>query len=266
METLTQAEIATLAREFSEGLVRDLERMDRKQRRKKKKRREAPERPPVAVKPKPPEEPEDDAEPETDEQKPENCTCAWPEEKFRNGSGHRRDCPVHQEWLARGGFHPVSETEGELHVLPVIVEHPKGSIRAGVTKEGKPWRTLMAHDYGFIPDTLTAADNSEIDIYVGPDPDSQKVFVIDQVDPKTAAWDEHKVMIGFPDEDSAKAGYFAHYPDDWKGFGHITEMTVEEFRDWLDGDNANTPLAEKYQAAEPESEDDLDGEVETIRR
>lgn len=41
------------------------------------------------------------------EAKPEVCCCEWPTVRYRNGSGHHGDCPVHQEWLERGGSHPV---------------------------------------------------------------------------------------------------------------------------------------------------------------
>jgi hypothetical protein len=32
-----------------------------------------------------------------------SCICNYPNEKFRNGSGHRQDCPVHQAFLKRKG-------------------------------------------------------------------------------------------------------------------------------------------------------------------
>lgn len=32
------------------------------------------------------------------------CICNYPQEKFRNGSGHRSDCPVHQAYLNSKGL------------------------------------------------------------------------------------------------------------------------------------------------------------------
>ena len=50
-------------------------------------------------------------------------------------------------------------------------------------------------------------DKDHLDAFVGPYPDSEFVTVIDQVDPKTGKFDEHKVMIGFQDMASAQVGY-----------------------------------------------------------
>lgn len=30
------------------------------------------------------------------------CKCAFPRIKYRNGSGHHPDCPVHKQWLRDG--------------------------------------------------------------------------------------------------------------------------------------------------------------------
>ncbi len=36
--------------------------------------------------------------------KPDNCTCEYPDVKLRNGSGHKPPCACHAEWEAAGGF------------------------------------------------------------------------------------------------------------------------------------------------------------------
>ena len=44
---------------------------------------------------------------------PPNCTCGYPLRKWRSGSGHHGECPVHQEWLDDGGFQTFAEPEGQ---------------------------------------------------------------------------------------------------------------------------------------------------------
>ncbi len=49
-----------------------------------------------------------------EEVKPAACTCKnWPAVKFRNGSTHEQDCPIHKSWLAAGGFHNRDKVQGD---------------------------------------------------------------------------------------------------------------------------------------------------------
>ncbi|PTT94163.1 hypothetical protein DBR45_51415, partial [Pseudomonas sp. HMWF031] len=76
------------------------------------------------------------------------------------------------------------------------------------------------------------ADGDSIDVFIGDKPESQKVFVVDQIDPKTGEFDEVKVMMGFDDAEAAKSGYLSNYDKNWKGLGEITEASVEDFKAW----------------------------------
>src|ERR1700677_3526857 len=42
------------------------------------------------------------------ETKSDSCTCQYPEVKFRNGSGHAQDCPIHREWLQKKGWETLN--------------------------------------------------------------------------------------------------------------------------------------------------------------
>ncbi len=118
-----------------------------------------------------------------------------------------------------------------LHGLDISIENPKGSTRKGKDQDGKEWSSEMKHHYGDIKGT-TGADGDSIDVFIGDNPESQKVFVVDQVDPKTGNFDEVKVMMGFDDAETAKSGYLSNYDKDWKGLGEITEASVEDFKAW----------------------------------
>lgn len=116
--------------------------------------------------------------------------------------------------------------------LTIAIENPKGSMRRGTDKSGKKWEQKMAWDYGYAKG-VDAVDGDKLDIFLGPDPENGKIFVVDQV--LDGAYDESKVMLGFPSEAAAREGYLANYQAGWKGLGHITEMSDEKFRTWCKG-------------------------------
>ncbi|WP_421289819.1 LPD38 domain-containing protein [Aeromonas veronii] len=132
----------------------------------------------------------------------------------------------------------------KLQGLDIALENPKGSTRSGTDKDGKAWQSTMAHDYGYIKRTL-GADGDHVDVFIGDRPDSETVYVVDQVDPKTGKFDEHKVMMGFADEQAAQAGYLANYEKGWKGLGSIKAMPVEEFKRWVKDGDTTKPVGEQ---------------------
>ncbi|WP_324052498.1 LPD38 domain-containing protein [Aeromonas dhakensis] len=129
-----------------------------------------------------------------------------------------------------------------LQGLDVALENPKGSTRSGIDRDGKVWQSTMAHDYGYIKRTM-GADGDHVDVFIGDKPESNTVYVVDQVDPKTGKFDEHKVMMGFADEQAARAGYLANYEKGWKGLSAIKAMPVEEFKRWVKEGDTKSPIA-----------------------
>ncbi|HDK8696452.1 TPA: hypothetical protein PVA50_004785, partial [Aeromonas hydrophila] len=129
-----------------------------------------------------------------------------------------------------------------LQGLDVALENPKGSTRSGTDLGGKVWQSTMAHDYGYIKRTL-GADGDHVDVFIGDKPESETVYVVDQADPKTGKFDEHKVMMGFADEQAARAGYLANYEKGWKGLSAIKAMPVEEFKRWVKEGDTKSPIA-----------------------
>ncbi|MGU5678092.1 LPD38 domain-containing protein [Aeromonas allosaccharophila] len=130
-----------------------------------------------------------------------------------------------------------------LQGLDIALENPKGSTRSGTDKDGKAWQSTMAHDYGYIKRTL-GADGDHVDVFIGDQPDSEMVYVVDQVDPKTGKFDEHKVMMGFADEQAARDGYLANYEKGWKGLGSIKAMPVSEFKRWVKEGDTTKPVTD----------------------
>ena len=121
----------------------------------------------------------------------------------------------------------------QLHGLDISIENPKGSLRSGTSPDGKKWRTKLKSHYGYIRKT-EGADGDHLDTFIGPNPESQKVFVVYQVDPKTGKFDEHKVMLGFNSIQEARAGYLENYEKGWKGLGTIIPMSMDSFKAWME--------------------------------
>ncbi len=97
------------------------------------------------------------------------------------------------------------------HGLEIIIETPKGGERSGLAPDGSLWTVTMPVDYGYIRRTV-GADGEQVDCYLGDDRDSDSVWIISQNDLE-GAFDEHKVMLGFADLDSALATYRAAFSD-----------------------------------------------------
>lgn len=129
-----------------------------------------------------------------------------------------------------------------MHGLHFSLENPKGSTRSGVDKNGKKWSSTMTADYGYIRGTL-GKDGDHVDVFIGPDPETEMVFVVDQIDPDSGKFDEHKVMFGYGTLAAATEGYLSNYSKGWKGLGNITSLTMNQFKAWLDDGEQHKPVA-----------------------
>jgi hypothetical protein len=130
-----------------------------------------------------------------------------------------------------------------IHGFRITIENPKGSYRKGKDEKGKEWKTLMHNDYGYFTRTL-GKDGDAVDVFIGPNIDSDKIFPIDQY--IGGKFDETKVMLGFDSKEEAKKAYLSNYEKDWKGFKYITEVDTDTFKEWLyNGRRQRKPFA-KY--------------------
>ena len=114
----------------------------------------------------------------------------------------------------------------------ISIENPKGSTRSGVDESGKKWSITMQNDYGYFKRS-EGKDGDPIDVFIGNNPESGKIFVVDQVNPETGVFDESKVMLGFNNEEDARKAYLSNYEDGWQGLGSITETDANYFKEWL---------------------------------
>lgn len=133
--------------------------------------------------------------------------------------------------------------KAKIHGLDTTIETPKGETR---TADDGSWQVkdMPAH-YGFI-DGTKGADGDEIDTYIGPHPKAPRVFIIDQVDPATGKFDEHKVMMGFDSQRDAQEAYNRGFSDGSgpSRRGATMAMDVGKFKEWLK--KADTTKAVRY--------------------
>ncbi len=137
----------------------------------------------------------------------------------------------------------------KLQGLDISLENKRGSTRSGTDPDGNEWSVTMAHDYGYIKRT-EGADGDQVDVFVGDNPDSEQIFIVDQVN-KDGSFDEHKVMLGFTDRQSAIDGYKASYQKGWK-VGEVTQLSMGDFKNWLKEGDTTKP-ASKQKTGESES-------------
>ena len=148
------------------------------------------------------------------------------------------------------------------------VETPKGVIRSGKDEQGKPWSVTMHDTYGYILGKI-GVDGDHIDMFINDSADLDtfdgNVYVVDQVNPETGEFDEHKVMYGYPSEEAATEAYLANYSKGWKGLGNVTSVPKATFDKWLESSDRKTKpfadyaMVQKEQRAAYEEEMMQDG-------
>lgn len=129
------------------------------------------------------------------------------------------------------------------------VETPKGVTRSGKDESGKPWSVTMHDTYGYVLGKI-GVDGDHIDMFINDAADLDtfdgNVFVIDQVNPQTGEFDEHKVMYGYPSEEDAKNAYLQNYSPGWKGLGEVTSVPKATFDKWLQSSDRKTKPFANY--------------------
>lgn len=176
-------------------------------------------------------------------------------------AGHPRDRAIAaalntaRKMRASGGRAAVRPTDAQkeagnyrkrqvrFHGLLISIENEKGSERSGTGPGGRRWTCRVPAAYGYIRGT-EGADGDHVDCYLGPNPESHVVFVVDQIDPKSGEFDEHKCLLGFKSEPEALKVYDAGFSD---GSGPrrrkgIQTLSLHAFKKWLQNGNTKAPL------------------------
>lgn len=136
----------------------------------------------------------------------------------------------------------------KINGFDVTIEQPAGSVRSGKDASGKEWSQVMNNTYGYIRGT-EGVDGDHIDVFLGPDMNSDMVYVVDQVN-TDGSFDEHKVMIGFSSLEDARSAYLSNYEDGWQGLGNITGVALDGFKKWIDSSTRKTKPFSEYRSVD----------------
>ncbi|SFL23949.1 hypothetical protein SAMN05216302_104612 [Nitrosomonas aestuarii] len=124
--------------------------------------------------------------------------------------------------------------------MPIVIEQPRGSYRTGINnKTGKRWMSRMSAHYGYIGGTR-GADGDAVDCFFGYYPESEIAFVVNQH--VGGRFDEHKMMLAFPDMEAAKSAYMGSFDRGWNGLESIIQLSISQLKWWLKNGNNNKPL------------------------
>lgn len=129
---------------------------------------------------------------------------------------------------------PVKETV-KIHDIPVAIEWRKGETRKYFNHDPLKRKSMgtvdydqkMKADYGYIKGVIDA-DGEELDVYLGPNRESEKIFVLEKKRATDGSFDEHKIMLGYDSRDEARRSYLQHQGKD--ELGTIRELTVPSFK------------------------------------
>lgn len=140
----------------------------------------------------------------------------------------------------------------KINGFDVSIEQPVGSVRSGKDASGKEWSQVMNNTYGYIRGT-ESVDGDHIDVFLGPDMNSDMVYVVDQVN-TDGSFDEHKVMMGFSSLEDARSAYLSNYEDGWQGLGNITGVALDGFKKWIDSSTRKTKPFSEYKGIKREED------------
>lgn len=129
---------------------------------------------------------------------------------------------------------PVKE-KLTLHGIPLALEWRKDEVRKYFNHDPlkkKSTGTIdynkkMKADYGYVRGIMDA-DGEELDVYLGPNRESLKVFVLEKLRNTDNSFDENKIMLGYDSMAEAKKSYLQHQGKD--EMGKVREITLEQFK------------------------------------
>lgn len=162
----------------------------------------------------------------------------------------------------------------QVGTFDITIEQPEGSVRKGTDANGKQWESKMNNTYGYIRGAV-GVDGDHIDVFLSNDIDDwngRKVFVVDQYNPD-GSFDEHKVMLGFNDQDEAKGDYLANYEQGWENGRRIdiTGVNLEDFEKWIESSKRKTKPFGEYSSVKKDvveinapANEDTSSEIQTL--
>lgn len=113
------------------------------------------------------------------------------------------------------------------HGIPITIEWRKGDRKPD--KHDPEWSYLVENDYGFF-DNTTSPEEEELDVYIGEDKESERVFLASMLEDGEFA--EFKVLLGFDSRKTAQRFFECQYGE--CRCGPFMEMTMADLKDWIE--------------------------------
>ena len=135
---------------------------------------------------------------------------------------------------------PITGTK--ISDVPIEVTNIKGSVRFEPKNKKDRNKARLPADYGHIKG-VKGADGENLDAYVAGS-NNLNVFVVDQIDPETGNFDEHKVIFGIANKKDAENLYRRAHLTDPKGsqrLGYISKVPWQEFIEWVNSGELDKP-------------------------
>lgn len=174
--------------------------------------------------------------------------AAW--ERFRKGANVTAD--LRKARTATDTYPTEKMTEAgnykkgriKFRGIHIAIENPKGSIRSGTSDAGKSWSQTMGSDYGYFTGSPgkaqpVAVDGDAIDVFIGPDLESDFVVVIDQY--FNGKYDESKFVVGVTSQEQGEKVYLDCYEKGWK-LGPVSTTTIPQLKVWLKSGEHTKPF------------------------
>lgn len=152
-----------------------------------------------------------------------------------------------------------SKLHARVSGFDVAIENPAGSTRKGKARNGREWEVKMPAHYGYIKGSK-GADGDPIDVFVGKKLDSDRIYIIDQINPASGQFDEHKVIMGASSPTEARELYEKSFSDGRgaKRLGAMQPMDRERFRKWLGKSDHSKPVRFRGQKFGPVDKEPLE--------
>ena len=114
----------------------------------------------------------------------------------------------------------------------ISIETARGAFRRGKSPTGERWEVQMPVDYGHWLRTK-GADGDPVDVLLGPDRGSDVALIIEQQDPDTGKFDEHKTIVGVTSPEQGVRLYLASFSDG-RALERIQSVRVLQAEELLD--------------------------------
>lgn len=158
-------------------------------------------------------------------------------DKFAQLTSAAKDAAIPTLEQARSGNYKKGRLE--LYGLKLAIETMAGQRRVGKT-DGTPWSVICMAHYGDISGTK-GADGDPLDVFVGPWPESDRAYVVNRHGP-SGRFDEHKILLAFPDASSAVNAYKNSYERGQDGLRSVVPCSIEQLKWWIKFGDHSVPL------------------------